>query len=256
MPVEKSPKAVNPMTVIEERVIIAMVGLPARGKSYTSKAIIHYLTFLGCPVRLFNAGNKRRALGLAGAEASFFDPQNTDAKVQREQMAMDTLDDLLVWLMEPRLGCALGIFDATNTTMARRRAVIERAARAESESGMSLRLVFVESVCNDPTILQQSYQMKLSNNDYQGANPEKALADFMERVREYEKVYETIDDDEAQVRARMHAHMRHAHMTYEPCTCTCVHGRSTCSEGFIYHAPARAYMNVARAPRCLRLSST
>ena len=51
---------INPHTVIDDRIVIAMVGLPARGKSYISKAIVRYLTFLGCPVKLFNAGNKRR----------------------------------------------------------------------------------------------------------------------------------------------------------------------------------------------------
>ena len=33
--------------VVRERVVIAMVGLPARGKSYMSKAIIRYFNFLG-----------------------------------------------------------------------------------------------------------------------------------------------------------------------------------------------------------------
>eukprot|EP00966_Prymnesium_polylepis_P281140 6495569-Prymnesium_polylepis.1 len=51
--------SVNPMNVIEERVIVAMVGLPARGKSYISKALVRHLQFLGCPTRLFNAGNRR-----------------------------------------------------------------------------------------------------------------------------------------------------------------------------------------------------
>ena len=43
----------NSYTVFQERVVIAMVGLPARGKSYISKAIVRYLNFLGCPSRLF-----------------------------------------------------------------------------------------------------------------------------------------------------------------------------------------------------------
>ena len=51
-----SPLAINPMSVIGERVVIAMVGLPARGKSYTSRAIVHFFTFLGCPVRHYQYG--------------------------------------------------------------------------------------------------------------------------------------------------------------------------------------------------------
>ena len=186
------------MSVIGERVVVAMVGLPARGKSYISKAIVHFFTFLGCPVRLFNAGNKRRTLGLAGAAASFFDASNKDAAQQRELMAMETLDELLQWLEHAPHGCAVGIFDATNTTVARRRAVIARCAAAEKVSATPMRLVFVESVCNDESILRQSYGLKLSNGDYAGSeDPAGALADFVRRVSEYEKVYETITDEEA-----------------------------------------------------------
>ena len=61
----------------------------------------------------------------------------------------------------------------------------------------ALRLVFVESVCNDAAILKHSYRLKLSNGDYEGQDAEKALADFVSRVRAYEQVYETITDEEA-----------------------------------------------------------
>ena len=78
---------------------------------------------LGCPARIFNAGNKRRQEGNAGVQANFFDASNLDAKAQRERMAMETLDEVLEWLQhetQPDSGCAAGIFDATNTTKERR----------------------------------------------------------------------------------------------------------------------------------------
>ena len=115
----------NPLDSIQDRVCLAMVGLPARGKSYISKAIIRYLNFIGCPAKLFNAGNKRRTEGLAGTDASFFDASNASAKEKREEMAMETLDELLAWLHGATTGCGCGIFDATNTTRARRAKVVE-----------------------------------------------------------------------------------------------------------------------------------
>eukprot|EP00966_Prymnesium_polylepis_P320868 7377225-Prymnesium_polylepis.1 len=99
---------------------------------------------------------------------------------------METLDELLRWLRAVPQGSACGIFDATNTTAVRRRAVVERCARAAA--GPPVRLVFLESICNDDTILQANYRMKLHNDDYKGADAEGALKDFMERVRAYEAV--------------------------------------------------------------------
>jgi broad specificity phosphatase PhoE len=184
----------NPHHIMSDRVVIAMVGLPARGKSYISKAIVRYLSFLGCPACLFNAGNKRRKEGAAGVDANFFDASNLDAKAQRERMAMETLDELLEWLhsqTQPESGCACGIFDATNTTQARREKVRQRIAREQPP----VRLIFVESICDDMVVLENNYRMKLSNDDYKGIEPEDALRDFKERVRQYEAVYERVDDD-------------------------------------------------------------
>ena len=85
--------------------------------------MVRYLNFMGIPARLFNAGAKRRVEGNAGVDAKFFDASNQDAAAQRERMAMETLDELLEWLQSetsPTAGCACGIFDATNTTKARR----------------------------------------------------------------------------------------------------------------------------------------
>jgi 6-phosphofructo-2-kinase len=183
----------NSHTVLTDRVLIAMVGLPARGKSYISKAIVRYLQFIGCPARLFNAGNKRRQEGASGVGAGFFDASNMDAKAQRERMAMDTLDEALEWIRgvtSPEAGCACGIFDATNTTIARREKVRQRLRREHPP----VRLIFLELVCRDDAILQDNYRMKLSNDDYKGTDPEAALRDFQERVRQYERVYEPVDD--------------------------------------------------------------
>lgn len=40
--------------------VIGMVGLPARGKTYISRKICRYLNWLGFKSRVFNIGNYRR----------------------------------------------------------------------------------------------------------------------------------------------------------------------------------------------------
>lgn len=163
-------------------------------QSYLSKAIVRYLNYLGCPTQLFNAGNVRRDMNLAGKDASFFDGNNAEAKALRERMAMMCLDQCLHYVVaHGPSGCRVAILDATNTTRERRRHVLERC-RQEAES---IRVLYLESLADDAELLEQNYRMKLSNGDYQGQDPQQALADFRDRVAKYEAVYEPITDAEA-----------------------------------------------------------
>mmetsp|Transcript_50917 Transcript_50917/g.146270 ORF Transcript_50917/g.146270 Transcript_50917/m.146270 type:complete len:557 (+) Transcript_50917:79-1749(+) len=175
--------------VTEEKLVIVMVGLPARGKSYISKALVRYLNFLGCTTSLFNAGSLRRDEGGAGVSASYFDPNNLDAKAQREAMAMQCLEELLGFLREK--GNNVGILDATNTTIDRRTKVRNRCAK---EQGISV--IFLESLCTDSSVLEENYRLKLVNDDYKGMDAEEATADFLQRVVKYEEAYQPVEDVE------------------------------------------------------------
>lgn len=67
-----------------DKVVIPMVGLPARGKSYFSKKITRYLHWLGYSCKIFNIGNYRRKfVGTTNCKANFFDNKNTEAVKQR-----------------------------------------------------------------------------------------------------------------------------------------------------------------------------
>jgi 6-phosphofructo-2-kinase/fructose-2,6-biphosphatase 2 len=58
-----------------------------------------------------------------------------------------------------------------------------------------VRLMFVESVCdNEELVLSNILDVKVSSPDYVGQDPEKAASDFRDRLRLYEKHYETIDE--------------------------------------------------------------
>ena len=166
------------------------------------KMLTRYLRWSGFDSRVFNVGSYRRDIGLASADASFFDNKNVDAQKVREEMAMKVQAYMYSWLHETTTEVAPGeshfdkrrvaIFDATNTTIARRHALSEKA-REEKVS-----LLYVESICNDQEVLSRNYAMKLQNDDYRGMDPQKAQEDFMSRVRAYEQVYETIVDTEDQ----------------------------------------------------------
>jgi 6-phosphofructo-2-kinase len=121
-------------------------------------------------------------------DSTFFDPNNEDAKKLRDQLAMESINELLNWLNS---GGKIGIHDATNSTRERRRALIERC---RAEPGVSIMLV--ESICNDPRVLARNIQLKLLGPDYCDMDPELARKDFTERVRNYESAYEELGEEE------------------------------------------------------------
>lgn len=191
---------------LNSKLVIVMVGLPARGKSYLTKKITRYLNWLQYNTKIFNVGNTRRLsnqnLGPADRpfemsnndhDASFFDPKNQSSLQIRELWAMNTLDQLIKYLTKEE--GTVGIFDATNTTKLRRRHIIE-AIRAKTPDHSNLKILFLESICTNKKIINRNMRLKLSGPDYKDKNPEIALKDFRNRLQNYEKAYETIDDEE------------------------------------------------------------
>eukprot|EP00842_Homolaphlyctis_polyrhiza_P000488 jgi/Hompol1/143/HPOL_002452-RA len=126
--------------------------------------------------------------GIAVHDAKFFDASNEDAKAIRERLAAETLEELISWLKK---GGKVAIHDATNTTVERRRSLLERV---EKEHG--IRAFFIESICPDLKILEENIKMKLNGPDYYLMDPEEAIRDFRIRIANYEKVYEPISEEE------------------------------------------------------------
>lgn len=210
---------------IASKLVIVMVGLPARGKSYITKKLVRYLTWQQHNAEIFNVGNRRRKAGgpnpatgescerdaLHGRRrthstihgrgangaldaptqaahilmsqsitekpeerdddsnmpeetvvkgepeslstspakdpneqtAEFFDPKNEEAAKIREKVAMETLDELLDYLLNQK--GSVGILDATNSTIERRELIHKHIQERAPKIGV----VFIESVCED-----------------------------------------------------------------------------------------------------------
>lgn len=85
----------------------------------------------------------------------------------------------------------VAILDATNSTKSRRKWIHDTCTAAGIEP------LFVESKCDDEDVIMSNVlEVKTTSPDYVGQDPEIAAQDFMNRIRNYEKAYETIDDDE------------------------------------------------------------
>jgi 6-phosphofructo-2-kinase len=231
---------------VGSKLIIVMVGLPARGKSYITKKLARYMNWLQHDTRIFNVGERRRVVAhhpeadhrdlpeLSGPQAAaralmgsadipiptlvlpssvangvtdddddkddeeenmehsagFFDPNNKKAALIREQCAMDTLDELLNYILDG--DGAIGILDATNSTINRRKKIMERIRARDT----SVNVLYIESMCEDPNLLEANMRLKLSGPDYKDKDPVASLMDFKKRVAIYEKQYVPLGEHE------------------------------------------------------------
>lgn len=257
-----SPDGRIPQRDVAAKLVIVMVGLPARGKSYITKKLQRYLSWQQHESQVFNVGNRRRksagrtvhahpklspeparldppvqaaatvlfngiqqATGQTPSQsnsgsyfeptdfdlntprledsheleeddeeedqsAKFFNPRNEKAAKVREQVAMETLDELLDYLLER--GGSVGILDATNSTLERRQHIVERIRQREPKLG----ILFIESICRDKKLLEANMRLKLYGPDYRDKDPLQSLADFKERVAAYESAYVPLGDYE------------------------------------------------------------
>ncbi len=132
-------------------------------------------------------GSYRRKL-LGRHRHSFFDPRNEAGQLARRDVALVALEDMLEFL---RVGGDIAIYDATNNTRERRDFVRARCAAA------GLDVVFVESICNDLSLIESNIRAtKARSPDYEGVPEEEAVRDFRQRIAHYDSEYEQVGEDE------------------------------------------------------------
>ena len=94
---------------------------------------------------------------------------------------------MMVWF---RAGGVVGILDATNSTKERRKWVMDCC------TAQGIEVIFVESKCDDEAMVMANIRdVKTTSPDYRGQDPEAAALDFRNRIRNYEKVYKTVNGD-------------------------------------------------------------
>eukprot|EP00658_Telonema_sp_P-2_P059754 TRINITY_DN48885_c0_g1_i2.p1 TRINITY_DN48885_c0_g1~~TRINITY_DN48885_c0_g1_i2.p1 ORF type:complete len:540 (-),score=116.48 TRINITY_DN48885_c0_g1_i2:266-1885(-) len=166
------------------KLVVVMVGLPARGKSFIGRKVCRFLVWLGHKTRVFNVGEYRRELEQDYVGAEFFDPNNQQASDRRHRAADLALTDLIGWL---KGGGQVALFDATNSTQDRRDWIVQRVHEHKFQ------VMFLESYCNDKKILENNItKHKIKSADYCHMEVQDAIRDFRVRLQHYEDQYETI----------------------------------------------------------------
>ena len=76
-----------------DKLVVVMVGLPARGKSYIASRLSQYISFFyGSPCKVFNVSNYRREMAGAYQPASFFEDSNADALALRIKVRVEAAE--------------------------------------------------------------------------------------------------------------------------------------------------------------------
>ncbi|KMZ63817.1 6-phosphofructo-2-kinase [Zostera marina] len=169
-----------------QKLAIVMVGLPARGKTFTATKLTRYLRWLGHATKHFNIGKYRRLKHGANQPADFFRADNPEGIEARNEVAKLAMEDMLSWMQE---GGQVGVFDATNSSRKRRNMLMKMGEG-------KCKIIFLETLCNDESILERNILLKIQQSpDYaEQENTQAALQDFKSRLANYEKAYEPVEE--------------------------------------------------------------
>ncbi|XP_038713542.1 6-phosphofructo-2-kinase/fructose-2,6-bisphosphatase-like isoform X3 [Tripterygium wilfordii] len=165
---------------------IVLVGLPARGKTFTAAKLTRYLRWLGHDTKHFNVGKYRRLKHGTNQSADFFRADNPEGLDARNEVAALAMEDMISWMQE---GGQVGIFDATNSTRQRRNMLMKMAEG-------NCKIIFLETICNDERIIERNIRLKIQQSPDYAEEPDfvAGMQDFRDRLANYERVYEPVEE--------------------------------------------------------------
>lgn len=176
-----------------------MVGLPATGKSFTSRNLSRYLRWLGIESFIFSAARYRQDM-LHGQQikAEFFDASIPQCLEQRTQVADATLNGIVDWFKHEREAegynnnsntMKVAIMDASNTIQLRR-TIIKNTLKA-----INVPVIYIEFVYETEGLLNEHLPfLHLLCPDYEHLDSEVAQEDYKQRIKYYRERYEPVND--------------------------------------------------------------
>ncbi|XP_059057653.1 6-phosphofructo-2-kinase/fructose-2,6-bisphosphatase-like [Achroia grisella] len=164
--------------------LIALVGLPARGKSQLAHRLSRHLNWNGESTKVFDSSEyRRRHMALYGSH-DIFRADNQQGSAIRRQSAREAAQDAVHWLKD---GNSVAIFDGTNITR-------EQRQDLNGLSEMGFRILFIECVCEDQDLLERNIiEILHYSADYKNMSEDGAVDDLRKKLEHYMRQYEPID---------------------------------------------------------------
>ena len=172
------------------KLYIAMVGLPAMGKSTVAAKLKENLEKDDIKVGIFNNGDVRRRMVPGNtSEAGFYDPDNAASTGLRERIAAVNIAEAKAFLSAEG---HVAILDATNVSCKRRETL--------RHSLNNHPILFVECINDDPELLALSVARKTRLPEFAHLDAAAATKSFLKRIGYYRHIYAPADEVENVVR--------------------------------------------------------
>eukprot|EP00300_Choanocystis_sp_HF-7_P031119 c40221_g1_i1.p1 GENE.c40221_g1_i1~~c40221_g1_i1.p1 ORF type:complete len:550 (+),score=109.74 c40221_g1_i1:31-1650(+) len=182
------------LTNLNSKLVIVLVGLPGRGKSYVSRKLQHLLSWKGLEVKIYNVSSYRReVLGIWNADdAERFSGSSPESTILRNETAQLAMDDMVAWLDSQQLP-SVAIFDSSGNGSQKRRQLILDKIEASFGKGKAP-VLFIETECTDEQVLNSNLLHKAEKAaTFANISMETALERLRQRIAN--EVYEPITDD-------------------------------------------------------------
>ena len=168
-----------------QKLYVAMVGLPASGKSTLARRIRDDLTGEGIRTAIFNNGEmRRRVAGPDSTNAEFYAPDNEEGRDLREQIALKNMEEARRWL--EGVG-QVAVLDATNASRQRRKLI--------EDTLTDYPVLFVECLNEDPVLREACIRRKANLPEYATYAVDDAVTSFKARIKYYESIYTHVGEE-------------------------------------------------------------
>ena len=193
------------------RIVIATVGLPARGKTHLSVALARYLRWLGVKTRVFHLGDYRRAHVGDGKDVpdDYFHVNASASSVLLRQKILRKCREDIYQFLNLENG-QIAIYDAVNPLAAGRRTLAREFQKHDMET------LFIESHCDDEKLIEENVRnVKISSPDYIGWSSDEAVKHYLARVSAKIPDFESMEESDLNYIKMMNAGER---ITVNNCT--------------------------------------
>lgn len=174
------------------KIVIVTVGLPARGKTHLSVALARYLRWLGVKTQVFHLGDYRRAHVGPDHDVpdDYFHVNASPASVLMRQKILKRCRDDIFHFLNNEMG-QVAVYDAVNPLAVGRKSLAKEFAKQEAQT------LFIESACDDETIIEENVRsVKISSPDYIGWDEKDAVKHYLARIKAKIPHFETMEESD------------------------------------------------------------